>query len=187
MVASNVISKISGIVSQNFRINRWGQIDYTLYGGKVFGNEIPFMLLEVHPGNEIYYYNKQSFNLMNRFEYISDTYAGFNIEHNFEKKLFNLIPALRKTNMRQFWHVKTLWGDVSTSNRAFNRSEFSFYYLKRLKGEFYTEIGTGVDNIFKFFRIDLVWRLAPRPIMQPPSAPSQTQGFAVFGSFRFQF
>jgi hypothetical protein len=27
---------------------------------------LPFMLLEIHPGNDIYYYAKHSFNLMNR-------------------------------------------------------------------------------------------------------------------------
>ena len=167
-----------------------GQINYAVYGGKVYGNEIPFMLLEIHPGNEIYYYNKQSFNLMNRFEYISDTYAGLNIEHNFEKKLLNVIPALRKTNMRQFWNIKTVWGDINTSNRSFNRSEFSFYYLKRLRSQFYTELGTGVDNIFKFFRIDLVWRMAPKSMVQSPTNPTPitpAEKFAVFGSFHFQF
>jgi hypothetical protein len=182
--------KISTILTHNFRVNRWGQINYAVYGGKVYGNEIPFMLLEIHPGNEIYYYNKQSFNLMNRFEYISDTYAGLNIEHNFEKKLLNVIPALRKTNMRQFWNIKTVWGDINTSNRSFNRSEFSFYYLKRFRSQFYTELGTGVDNIFKFFRIDLVWRMAPKPMIQSPTSPTPiipAEQFAVFGSFHFQF
>ena len=91
---------------------------------------------------------------MNRFEYISDFYGGFNIEHNFEKKLFNLIPFMRKTKMRQFWNVKTVWGDLSRDNRIFNRLEFGTYRLKILRGKPYTEIGTGIDNIFKFFRID---------------------------------
>jgi len=179
--------KLAGFLTQKFRIKRWGQIDYMVYGGKYFGSGIPFMLLEVHPGNEIYYYNKNSFNLMNRFEYISDHYAGFNIEHYFEKKLFNLIPFMRKTKMRQFWNLKTVWGDVSAENRGINRSEFSYYYLKRMRENYYTEIGTGIDNIFNFFRIDLVWRLAlNNQLPQPIFLNSQTQNFAVFGSFKLQ-
>jgi hypothetical protein len=176
--------KASINISHSFRIPRWGKIDYMAYAGKIWGDKIPFMMLEIHPGNEIYYYNKNSFNLMNRFEYVSDQFAGFNIEHNFEKKLFNLIPFMRKTKMRQFWNIKTVNGDVSLSNRLFNGSEYNYYYLKRLKGKFYTEIGTGIDNIWKFFRIDLVWRLAPTPVRQPPVEP---QNFAVFGSFKLQF
>ncbi len=180
--------KLSVSVTQKFRLPRWGFVEYMAYGGKYFGDSIPFMLLEIHPGNEIYYYNRQSFNLMNRFEYFSDQYVGFNIEHNFEKKLLNLLPFLRKTKIRQFWNVKTVWGDLSAANRLFNKLEFGSYRLKRLKGQNYTEIGTGIDNICKFFRIDLVWRMAPSFIVPPASTvPNNPQNFSVFGSFHLQF
>jgi len=84
--------KLTANISKTFHIPRWGKIDAMVYGGKYFGDSIPFMILEIHPGNEIYYYNKQSFNLMNRFEYFSDSYAGLNMEYNFDKKLTNLLP-----------------------------------------------------------------------------------------------
>jgi len=185
-------AKYSMDVTQTFRIPRWGKVDYMGYLGRIDGDNIPFTLLEVHPGNEILYYSKQSFNLMNRFEYVSDIYGGFNIEHNFEKKLFNLIPFMRKTKMRQFWNLKTVWGDLSGNNRAFNRLEFGNYRLKTLHGKSYTELGTGVDNIFNCFRVDLVWRFAPPPIGRgiplPPNFISNTsKNFGIFGSFRLQF
>jgi hypothetical protein len=179
--------KISASYSQSFRIPRMGKIDAMVYGGKYFGDSIPFMLLEVHPGNEIYYYNKQSFNLMNRFEYFSDAYAGLNVEYNFEKKLFNLIPFLRRTKMRQFVNFKTVYGDLSKVNVAFNKLEFGSYRLRSLKGNCYTEIGTGIDNILKYFRIDLVWRFAPKPTATGLISPPAAQQFAAFGSFRLQF
>ncbi|MBC7651999.1 MAG: carboxypeptidase-like regulatory domain-containing protein, partial [Deinococcales bacterium] len=105
--------KYTANVTQSIRVPRWGNIDYMAYGGRIDGDRVPFVLLEIHPGNEVFYYNKNSFNLMNRFEFISDFYGGFNIEHNFEKKLLNLAPFLRKTKMRQFWNVKAVWGDLS--------------------------------------------------------------------------
>ncbi|KAI9451710.1 hypothetical protein F5148DRAFT_1289969 [Russula earlei] len=176
-------TKLSGMLTQSFHLPHLGHVDYMLYGGKLFGNQIPFMLLEIHPGNETFYYNKQSFNLMNRFEYMSDQYAGFNIEHNFEKKLFNLLPFMRKTKMRQFWNVKTVWGDVTPETRRFNLMEYRDYY-KSLKSGFYTEIGTGVDNIWKVFRVDFVWRVLPKPVILPPSTKNS---FGVFGSFHLQF
>lgn len=184
--------KLTTVISQSFRIPRWGTVDYMTYGGRIVGDNIPFMLLEVHPGNEVYYYSKHSFNLMNRFEYVSDFYGGINIEHHFDKKLFNLIPFLRKTKMRQFWNVKTVWGDISPKNRLFNRLEFGSYRLKTLRGKPYTEIGTGIDNIFNCFRVDLVWRLASEPnrnTIPPPTGLIQNniQNFGVFGSFRLQF
>ena len=52
--------RLNANISQNARIPRWGKINYILYGGNIFTDEsLPFMLLEMHPGNEIYYYNKQ--------------------------------------------------------------------------------------------------------------------------------
>jgi hypothetical protein len=164
-----------------------------VYGGKIITSDaLPFMLLEIHPGNEIYYYNKQSFNLMNRFEYVSDYFAGINIEHNLEKKLLNLLPFMRKSNIRQFWNFKSVWGDLSDKSRALNRIEyFNEYQLRSLRGGYYTEIGTGFENIFKVFRIDLVWRSAPLrniPInLNPNLFKSNTNDFGIFGSFHLQF
>lgn len=180
-------------VSQNTRIPRWGKLTYMVYGGQVLTKEaLPFMVLEIHPGNEIYYYNKQSFNLMNRFEYISDKYAGINIEHNLEKKLLNMLPFMRKTNMRQFWNFKTVWGNLSDKHRFLNITDYYYEYrLRSLRGGFYTEIGTGFENIFKLFRIDLVWRSAPLrnipPGMNRSLFKSNTNDFGIFGSVRFQF
>lgn len=186
-------TRLGANISHTTRIPRWGKITYMVYGGKIFSKEaLPFMLLEIHPGNEIYYYNKQSFNLMNRFEYISDRYAGINIEHNLEKKLLNLIPFMRKSNMRQFWNFKSVWGDLSDANRKLNIQDYYYEYRQRsLRGTLYTEIGTGFENIFKLLRIDFVWRNAPLRNI-PPGLPanifkSNTNDFGVFGSIRLQF
>ncbi len=179
-------------ISQNTRIPRWGKINYMVYGGKIFSDEpLPFMLLEVHPGNEIYYYNKQSFNLMNRFEYVSDQFVGATIEHNLEKKLLNLLPFMRKSNMRQFWNAKTVWGQLSNDNQRLNIHDYYYEYrMRSLRGGFYTELGTGLENIFKLLRIDFVWRYAPLrniPAGLPASIfKSNTNDFGVFGSVRLQ-
>ncbi|MEP6748947.1 MAG: DUF5686 family protein [Bacteroidota bacterium] len=182
--------KLHGIISQKFRLHGWGSINYQAYGGKIFSQALPFMLLELHPGNEIYYYSKDGFNLMNRFEFYSDTYAGFNVEHDFEKKLINLVPFLRKTSIRQFWNVKAVWGNLSDGNRKLNHVDYGTYRLRTLKGHPYVEAGTGLDNIFRFFRVDLVWRFAPALTtpngMPPPVYKNSNNTFGVFGSFRFQ-
>jgi hypothetical protein len=44
------------------------------------------------------------------------------------------------------------------------------------------ELGTGVDNILKVFRLDFVWRVLPRPL-----PVEQVRRFGVFGSFRLSF
>ena len=175
-------------ISQKIRLRNFGLINYNAYAGKVIGDSLPFMLLELHPGNEVYVYNKNGFNLMNRFEYFSDVFTGFQLEHNIEKKLMNLIPFLRKSKIRQFWTIKGVWGQMKSSNKVFNQTEFGPYHLRSLRSHTYLEYGTGFDNIFKFFRIDFVWRSAPLyPTNFKPSRIQPVQNFGVFGSLRFQF
>ena len=128
---------------------------------------------------------------MNRFAYLSDQYAGFTIEHDFEKKLISLIPFLRKINVRQFWNMKAVWGNLSASNRLLNCMEYSGYAMQSLNGKPYLEFGTGLDNIFRYFRLDLVWRLSPNTLSPVNSSSGNYQKpaaqFGVFGSFRIQF
>jgi hypothetical protein len=175
-------------ISQKFRIKRFGQLSYNVYAGQVYGDSLPFMLLELHPGNEFYTYNTNGFNLMNRFEYYSDKYVGIQVEHNIEKKLINLIPFLRKAKVRQFWNFKAVSGDMSMKNRIFNRTDYGEYQLRTLRGKTYIEVGTGFDNLFKFFRIDFIWRFNPEfntPLRSTLLQP--IQNFGVFGSMKIQF
>jgi hypothetical protein len=182
-------SKINVSVTQKFRIRRWGSVNYNFYAGKIYGDNLPFPLLELHPGNEFYTYNASSFNLMNRFEYFSDKFVGVSIEHNFEKKIINLVPFLRTIKARQFWNVKAVCGNMSKQNRLYNKVDFGEYQLHTLRGKTYIEVGTGFDNIMKFFRIDFVWRFAPAT-NTPSSGFSKiqpVQNFGIFGSMKFQF
>ncbi|MEZ5017488.1 MAG: DUF5686 family protein [Flavipsychrobacter sp.] len=181
--------KVDASYYQKILIPRWGIVKYTLYAGKVFGDGIPFMMLEVHPGNETFYYNKFSFNLMNRFEYFSDEYAGLNFEHNIGQKVLKYISVFRKIGIRQFYNIKTLWGNANLTNKNLNRADLGEYNIRSLNNGMYTEVGTGFDNIFNVFRIDLVWRLNPKAGDNIPSKPylnSTKQNFGIFGSFRVQ-
>jgi Family of unknown function (DUF5686)/CarboxypepD_reg-like domain len=169
----------------HFSIHDWvkippnGELFYNAYVGKVWGT-LPYMLLEMHPGNDLYYYNKYVFNLMNRFEYISDTYAGAQVEHNFGNRLFRLIPLTRKLKIRQFWNAKLLVGNLSDANTKLNF--VGNHSFKALNGKSYLELGTGIDNILKVLRVDFVWRVLPQPL-----PTKKIERFGVFGSFRLAF
>jgi hypothetical protein len=172
-------NKVGISISDYFRLPPLGNVYYNIFGGKVYGT-LPFMLLEMHPGNEIFYYNSYAFNMMNRFEYISDQYAGINVEHNIGNGLFKFIPITRKLKIRQFWTAKTLWGKLNNANSNYNIFPNSTF--KTLKDQTYLELGTGVDNILKVLRMDLVWRVTQRE-----QTTSRFQRFAVFGSFKLTF
>ncbi|MCW3117797.1 MAG: carboxypeptidase-like regulatory protein, partial [Chitinophagaceae bacterium] len=84
-------SKISAGISHYKKIAPFGAIYYNVFAGKTFGT-LPYMLLDIAPGNEVYLYNKYAFNLMNRYEFVHDRYAGINFEHNIGSGLFRIIP-----------------------------------------------------------------------------------------------
>ena len=171
-------SKIGASIKDKVKIAPYGSLSYKIYASKIFGT-LPFTILENHPGNDIYYYNSGSFNLMTRFQYLSDRFAGVNIEHNIGSGLFRFIPLTRKLKWRQFWNAKGVWGSLSEQNQALNNTAVPFSILNNKP---YFEAGTGIDNVFKIFRVDFIWRISPGPGPIP-----KVSRFGVFGSFQFQF
>jgi len=174
-------SKVQATISDYQKIPPFGIIYYNFFGGKTWGT-LPYVLLDVAPGNEIYYYNMYAFNLMNRFEYVHDQYAGINFEHNIGNGLFRFIPFTRKWKWRQFYTTKVLWGRLSQANKDLNMPSGSFFKFESLDGRTYMELGTGVDNVFRLLRFDFIWRVLPRPL-----PPDKVKRFGVFFSMRFVF
>ena len=172
--------KIKASISGTVKTPPFGKIYISVFGGKYFG-VLPYPLLEVHPGNEYYYYNQFVFNMMNRYEFISDEYVGFNIEHSLGGGLFTYIPLLKKTKFRQFWTAKGIIGSLSDENKKLNLDKG--YTFKTLENNPYIELGTGIENILKVFRVDFIWRVTPKPL---PTEARQSY-FGVFGSLRLTF
>lgn len=169
--------KIAGSISYTKKIPPLGKISMNAFAGKTYGT-VPYLFLDIAPGNEIYYYNKYAFNLMNRYEFIHDRYLGVNLEHNIGAGLFRFVPITRKLKFRQLWTAKALWGSLSEENRLLNAVDgFTF---QSLNGRTYLELGTGIDNILKVFRVDFLWRLSP-------VSREGRQKFGVFGSIKFDF
>lgn len=173
--------KLSLSVSDWTKISPFGEIYFNVFGGKTWG-KLPYMLLDIAPGNEIHYYNRYAFNLMNRFEYIHDQYAGINFEHNFGNSIFRFVPGIKKLKLRQFWTAKALVGSLSEENQLYNLHASNPYPFKTLDNKAYVELGTGIDNIFKLFRFDLVWRVSPTPLLT-----KKVEKFGAFFSFRLVF
>lgn len=157
-----------------------GKFYYNVFAGKIFGT-LPYTQLDIAKGNELYYYDKYAFNMMNRFEFLSDEYVGVNLEHTIGNGLLGYIPLIKKLKWRQFWTAKGLIGDLSPANRELNLTKG--YPFRTLKGNPYLEVGTGIENIFKFLRVDFIWRVTP----QPTADDQWNKRFGVFGSFKLSF
>jgi hypothetical protein len=189
IVEATVTQGINGILNGNYHYTKvlasvsdyvptppLGAISYQAYAGRTFGT-LPYTFLDIAAGNEMYYYNKYAFNLMNRYEFIHDKFAGINYEHNIGPGIFRFVPKLK---FRQFYTVKALWGNLSNANRSLNFVNGNTF--QTLNDKVYLEVGTGVDNIFRFLRIDFIWRLLPQS-----AATTAVEKFGIFGSVRFNF
>jgi len=135
-------------------ISLLGYTDYTAEVGKIFG-AVPYPLMELHGGNETYVYDYMSFNMMKYYEFASDQYASVGMFHHFEGLLFNKVPLLKKLKWREVVTCKALWGSVNDKNR---KTLIFPNTLNALGNEPYVEISAGIENIFKVFRIDALWR-----------------------------
>lgn len=175
------------------RIKPFGYGRYTLWMGKTFG-EVPYTMMEIHPGNDTYSFDKNAFNCMNYFEFISDQFISFSYEHHFEGFFFNKIPGFNKLKWREIWGIKAVWGSISEQNRRFMKLPPNSYELRdKLTGKYvpYVEMNVGIENIFNIVRIDFVWRLTHNK--QPdPNNPGyllypNSFNWGLFATFAFDF
>ncbi|MBN3035273.1 MAG: carboxypeptidase-like regulatory domain-containing protein [Bacteroidales bacterium] len=165
----------------SFGIRHWfniwgiGWSKYFLEAGKIWGT-LPFPLLKLHPGNETFILDETAFNLMNYFEFVSDQYLNFYYSHHFDGFFLNHIPLMRRLKWREVTHVRGVMGSVASGNMEYNKFPLVIHTLHQP----YFEAGLGIENIFKIFRVDAVWRLSHL------SAPDINR-FALFVNMQFTF
>ncbi len=134
-------------------------------GGWVLG-QAPYPMLFIHRANQTYTYQRESYNLMNFMEFISDRYAAVSYYHNFGGVFFGRVPLLRRLKWREVFTVKALWGGLSARNQpnGENRLLHLPAYadgtpLSHTLGKVpYMEGSVGVANIFGLLRVDLLHR-----------------------------
>lgn len=149
-------------VKQTFRAGNFGRTYYNFTLGYI-PSTIPYTLLYTPLGNESLFYVDNAFNLMKYFEFISDRYMTLRVEHNDEGFILNRIPAVRKLKWRLLATGRVFYGQVSKANLALASSMDAqgnpIQTFNELGKTPYLELGYGIDNIFKFGRIDAIHRL----------------------------
>ena len=149
-----------------------GRSDIQFEIGRVWGKEIPFVLLYIPQSNQAYSFQPTSFNTMNFIEFVTDKYVRFNIQHFFDGYIFNRIPLLKKLKLKEVITFKGIYGGLDDANDPtlpenahllqFNTDLMDSRYTTTTTFDPQTpfiEYGFGVYNIFRFFRLDLIKRL----------------------------
>ncbi len=153
-------------VNKIFYIAPFGYSDWTLEGGRVFG-QVPYPLLEIHRANQTFSYQLQAYNLMNFLEFASDKYVALNIQHNFNGFFFNKVPLLRRLKWREVLSFKGLYGGLDKKNRPTDTNGLLRFPVddkgrtvtQTLESQPYIEASVGIANIFRIFRVDYVRRM----------------------------
>jgi len=157
--------KLHARIDKRFFFSFLGYADVTTEAGHLFG-QVPYPLLDIFHANQTYSYQVYSYNLMNFLEFTADHYESISIDQHFQGFFFNKIPLLKKLKWRETASFKVIYGGLSDQNNpSIHPSLFQFpvsangqpitYGLGKTP---YMEGSVGIENIFKFVRVDLVHR-----------------------------
>jgi hypothetical protein len=167
--------KLQLYYQQPIVIGPLGRTNITVEMGKTFG-QIPLGLMSIVPGNQSLFNIPNTFNNLRFYEFITDQYVTFKLDHDFHGRFFARIPFMRKLNWRENIGFRSIYGTISDENRTINASGLVYNAPDKV----YYEYSAGIGNIFKFFRVDFSWR---GNYLQMPDATK----FAVKISLGFHF
>lgn len=150
-----------------------GRMYYGFTVGYING-KTAYPFLKVHEGNQSLYLMSTAFNKLNFLELVSDKYVSGFIENQWEGLFFDRIPLIKKLKLRLVTTGKFVIGDVSSRHQS---EMLMPSFVKRFNNIPYAETSVGIENILKFGRVDLVWRMTH---LDPGAKPLGIRAKLVF-------
>lgn len=149
-----------------------GYFNYLVAYEQTFGQTV-YPLLNVLPGNESIWRSSSAFNLIDNGTIVADKLFSARGEWHFDGSIIRKIPFIKLLNVRLL-----AGGNIALG--SFNESINGFYHAANnpegilsiidpsgrptsqfqplLKNQPYSELYWGVENVFKIFRLDFVYR-----------------------------
>lgn len=147
---------------KRFWLSAFGHIDATVQTGIVW-SQVPYPKLYIPNGNQSLFLTPKSFSLMQPMEFMMDQYVAFFGTYYLKGWIFNRIPLIKHLKLREVASFNMVYGGLSQKNNP-NLMHEGLYVLPEgcsPMGKMpYMEMSLGVENIFKFFRVDWVHRLS---------------------------
>ena len=151
-------------LQKRFWFSAFGYLDVITKAGKIW-TKVPYPLLVMPNANLSYTVQPESYTNMNAIEFLSDEYAEWDVTYYMNGNLLNRIPLIKKLKWREVFSFRGMWGHLTDKNNPalnpeglYRFPEGSYTFDKTP----YMEVGVGIENIFKFLRLDYVWRLTYR-------------------------
>ncbi|MFN0048067.1 MAG: DUF5686 family protein [Cytophagales bacterium] len=157
--------KFSINLYQKVTLGKFGQSTYSMTATYI-PTVLPYPLLNIHLGNPTPVYNPVGFSMMRFFEFVSDKSLTINYQHHFNGLLFNRIPLFHKLKWREVVSCNAIWGTVNKKNQDLvpkdkdDDGRFLYRNFQSLNPDIpYVDAGAGIENIFRFIRIEIYRRL----------------------------
>ena len=164
--------KIVADIYHNFNIGGLGTIEYDLSFTKVFG-QLPYPLLITLAGNQSIFRTSRTYNLMNYGEFVLDQALEMGMTYHMNGLIMNKIPLLKKLRLRTVIGAHAAFGSFNNKLNGFydpvinptailpdsiNGNALTRFNTLSYNRP-YIELSYGIENIFRFLRIDLIQRL----------------------------
>lgn len=147
--------KVIARIRDKVRLGPFGYVKVMVEAGKIYGN-LPYPLLQLHQGNETFFYDESAFNTMNFFEFVSDRWASASVTYHLEGLFLNKLPLFRRLKWREVVSAKAVIGEFDPQNQRELLLPDNTYVLSKP----FVEGAVGIENIFKVLRIDALYRLS---------------------------
>ena len=148
-------------IQKRLWFSAFGFVDVIGKAGKVW-NKVPYPLLILPNANLTYTIQPEAYTNMNAIEFINDEYISWDVTYYMNGLILNRLPLIKKLKWREVLCFRGLWGHLTDKNNPMKTGEglYAFPVGSGVMGRApYMEASVGIENIFKFMRLDYVWRL----------------------------
>lgn len=148
---------------KRIRLSVAGYMDAKLSAGKVW-NTVPWPLLLVPEANQSFAYRRETFHMMRALEFVTDQYVQVNLSWHMKGMIFNRIPLIKKLKLRELVIFNGIYGGLTEKNNP-DLTKGLFVLPKgtsALGNMPYMEVGVGIENIFRLFRLVYFYRITQR-------------------------
>ena len=166
---------------QRYWFSAFGCMDLRLQAGVVW-QKVPFTQLFIPKTSTNIVLSTRAFNAMKPMEFVMDEYVAWYMTYHFNGWIINRIPGLNKLRLRGVVSFSGIYGHLSNKNNPFLETNSGLYELPHNAFDAntfdangyindayrtsspigrlpYMELTAGIENIFKFLRIDYIRRL----------------------------
>ncbi len=159
---SNLYGKLATTIKQEVNVGQ-SRLDYAVEAGAYIG-KLPYTMLDIPRGNETVGWYSYDFNMLNYLEFVHDQYVHTYLEYHLNGFFFRRLPLLKRSGLREVFSTKVMVGRLSDKHQDI----VSFPEGVTKMENPYLEVGAGMENILRIFRVEAIWRVTPKSVVGAP-------------------